>query len=257
MNPLRDKGFDSIGCAPCTRPAPDAAAGGRAATGWSAASTSSAEAGERGDGVRFPVSLEVTGRRCVVFGAGPLAQARATALLEAGASVTVIARPHEDGDLAGVFLAVAATGDPAENARIFAEAEREGVLLNAVDDPAHCHFAVPAVLRRGDLTVTVSTGGRAPGYARRLRDELSGSSAPSTARWSTSSATCGPSCGRNVRPPGWSVPLTTLISTSGRRGARRPRARPDRAGAGWAHGRGPGRCCEPPWPTTTHKEAVA
>lgn len=121
----------------------------------------------------FPVALEVAGRRCVVFGAGPIARSRAVALVEAGADVTVIARPHEDGDLAGAFLAVAATGDPAETARILAEAERERVLLNAVDDPAHCHFAVPAVLRRGDLTVTVSTGGRAPGYARRLRDELS------------------------------------------------------------------------------------
>lgn len=120
----------------------------------------------------FPVALEVAGRRCVVFGSGPIAQARATALLEAGAEVTVIARPYEDGDLADAFLAVAATGDAAETARIFAEAEREAVLLNAVDDPAHCHFAVPAVLRRGDLTVTVSTGGRAPGYAGRLRDEL-------------------------------------------------------------------------------------
>jgi siroheme synthase-like protein len=121
----------------------------------------------------FPVSLEVTGRRCVVFGSGPVARARVAALLDAGADVTAITRPHEDGDLAGVFLAVAATGDGAETARIFAEAEREGVLLNAVDDPAHCHFAVPAVLRRGDLTLTVSTGGRAPGYAGRLRDELS------------------------------------------------------------------------------------
>jgi siroheme synthase-like protein len=121
----------------------------------------------------FPVSLEVAGRRCVVFGSGPVAQARATALLDAGAVVTMIARPYEEGDLTGVFLAVAATGDAAETDRVFAEAEREGVLLNAVDDPAHCHFAVPAVLRRGDLTVTVSTGGRAPGYARRLRDELS------------------------------------------------------------------------------------
>ena len=120
----------------------------------------------------FPVSLEVAGRRCVVFGAGPVAQSRAAALLDAGAVVTVIARPHEDGDLAGAFLAVAATGDAAETARIFAEAEREGVLLNAVDDPARCHFAVPAVLRRGDLVVAVSTGGRAPGYAGRLRDEL-------------------------------------------------------------------------------------
>lgn len=121
----------------------------------------------------FPVALEVAGRRCVVFGSSPPARARAAALVDAGAVVTVIGRPHEDGDLAGAFLAVAATGDAAESARIFAEAEREGVLLNAVDDPAHCHFAVPAVLRRGDLMVTVSTGGRAPGYARRLRDELS------------------------------------------------------------------------------------
>jgi siroheme synthase-like protein len=120
----------------------------------------------------FPVSLEVAGRRCIVFGSGPMARARAAALLDAGADVTVIARPYEEGDLVGAFLAVAATGDAAQTGRIFAEAEREGVLLNAVDDPAHCHFAVPAVLRRGDLVVTVSTGGRAPGYAGRLRDEL-------------------------------------------------------------------------------------
>jgi siroheme synthase-like protein len=121
----------------------------------------------------FPVALDVTGRRCVVFGSGPVSRARVAALLEAGADETVIARPYEDGDRAGAFLAVAATGEAAEAARIFAGAEQEGVLLNAVDDPAHCHFAVPAVLRRGDLTVTVSTGGRAPGYAGRLRDELS------------------------------------------------------------------------------------
>ena len=120
----------------------------------------------------FPVSLEVAGRRCVVFGAGPVARTRVLALLDAGALVTVIDRPHEDGDLAGAFLAVAAGGDEADNARIFAEAERERVLLNAVDDPAHCHFAVPSILRRGDLRVAVSTGGRAPGYARQLRLEL-------------------------------------------------------------------------------------
>jgi siroheme synthase-like protein len=122
----------------------------------------------------FPVSLEVSRRRCVVFGTGPVARARAAALLDAGALVTVVGRPHEDGDLAGAFLAVAATGDAAEHARIFADAERHGVLLNAVDDPVHCHFAVPAVLRRGDLVVAVSTGGRAPGYAGRVRDEVAG-----------------------------------------------------------------------------------
>src|SRR6266550_671214 len=72
----------------------------------------------------FPVALEVAGRRCVVFGSGPAARARAAALTDAGAAVDVIDRPHEDGDLAGAFLAVAATGDAAETARIFAEAER-------------------------------------------------------------------------------------------------------------------------------------
>ena len=120
----------------------------------------------------YPISLEVAGRHCVVFGSGVMARARAAALLDAGAVVTVIARPYEDGDLDGAFLAVAATGDAAQTARIFAAADRDGVLLNAVDDPADCHFAVPAVLRRDDLVVTVSTGGRAPGYAGRLRDEL-------------------------------------------------------------------------------------
>jgi siroheme synthase-like protein len=120
----------------------------------------------------FPISLEVAGRPCVVFGTGDIARSRVEALLEAGAHVTVIARPHQDGDLAGVFLAVAAAGDPADNARIFAEAERERVLLNAVDDPTRCHFAMPSILRRGDLRIAVSTGGRAPGYARRLREEL-------------------------------------------------------------------------------------
>jgi precorrin-2 dehydrogenase/sirohydrochlorin ferrochelatase len=120
----------------------------------------------------FPVSLELTGRRCVVFGTGAVARARVEALLDAGALVTVIGRPHEDGDLGGAFLAIAATDSVADNSRIRAEAEREGVLLNAVDDPARCDFAVPSVLRRGDLVVTVSTGGRAPAYARRLRQEL-------------------------------------------------------------------------------------
>jgi precorrin-2 dehydrogenase / sirohydrochlorin ferrochelatase len=72
----------------------------------------------------FPVSLELTGRRCVVFGTGPVARARVEALLDAGALVTVIGRPHEDGDLAGAFLAIAATGSVTDNTRIHAEAAR-------------------------------------------------------------------------------------------------------------------------------------
>jgi siroheme synthase-like protein len=141
----------------------------------------------------YPVALEVAGRRCVVIGGAGPAEARAMALSDAGALVTVVAanpteglaeldrrglitlvrRPYAEGDLAGAFLAVAATGDGDEHARIFEEAEARRVLLNAVDDVEHCHFAVPSILRRGDLVVAVSTGGRAPAYARRLRQELS------------------------------------------------------------------------------------
>jgi siroheme synthase-like protein len=86
--------------------------------------------------------------------------------------IAVIRRPYRRGDLRGAFLAVAATGDPAVNARIFAEAERRRVLLNAVDDVGHCHFAVPSILRRGDLVVAVSTGGKSPALARRVREAL-------------------------------------------------------------------------------------
>jgi siroheme synthase-like protein len=140
----------------------------------------------------FPVALELAGRRCVVVGDDETAEARVDALLHAGARVTVVGdepgpvlreleaagrvrlrrRPYRRGDLRGAFLAVAATGDASLNARIFAEAERRRVLLNAVDDVGHCHFAVPSILRRGDLIVAVSTGGKCPGLARRLREAL-------------------------------------------------------------------------------------
>ena len=140
----------------------------------------------------YPVSLEVAGRRAVVVGGVPVAEERTRALLGAGACVTVVVerptegleelgrlgavtlvrRAYRRGDLRGAFVAVAATGDPSVNARIFAEAEKRRVLLNAVDDVGHCHFAVPSILRRGDLIVAVSTGGKCPGLARRLRERL-------------------------------------------------------------------------------------
>jgi uroporphyrin-III C-methyltransferase/precorrin-2 dehydrogenase/sirohydrochlorin ferrochelatase len=142
---------------------------------------------------RYPVTLDLDGRRCVVIGGGTVAAHKARGLLEAGAVVAVVAeRPAEDleqlagdarvelsrrryvyGDLEGAFLAVAATDDPTVNAEVFKEADERGVLLNAVDDAEHCHFAVPSVLRRGDLTVAISTAGKAPALSKRLRAELS------------------------------------------------------------------------------------
>jgi uroporphyrin-III C-methyltransferase/precorrin-2 dehydrogenase/sirohydrochlorin ferrochelatase len=139
----------------------------------------------------FPLALEVTGRRCAVIGGGPVAEAKVRALLDAGAAVVVIAaeaeaglvelarrgeielieREYRRGDLAGALL-VFATGDRAQNGAVFSEAEGEGVLCNAHQDSAHCHFASPTVTRRGDLVVAVSTGGRAPTLASHVRDAL-------------------------------------------------------------------------------------
>ncbi len=121
----------------------------------------------------YPVALELAGRRCVVVGQGPLAAEKVKGLLEAGATVAVIAPPaYRRGDLAGAFLVIAATGDPSVNRAVFAEAEAERVLCNAVDDVEHCHFAAPAVLRRGHLVVAISTGGRSPALAKQLRAGL-------------------------------------------------------------------------------------
>ena len=139
----------------------------------------------------LPLALEVTGRRCVVVGGGPVAEGKVRALLDAGAAVVVVAedataglaelarrgevelieRSYRRGDLVGARLVFAA-GDRSINADVFAEAEAEGVLCNAHQDSAHCHFASPTVTRRGDLVVAVSTGGRAPTLAGYVRDAL-------------------------------------------------------------------------------------
>src|SRR5581483_9376925 len=130
---------------------------------------------------RYPVALELSGRRCVVTGGGREAEGKARALLEAEADVVVIAPRISDGladllrrgDLADAFLVIAADSDRATRAAVFAEAEAERVLCNAVDDVEHCHFAVPSIVRRGELLLAISTGGRAPALARRLRRRLS------------------------------------------------------------------------------------
>ena len=117
----------------------------------------------------YPIALELTGRRCVVVGSDAIASTKAQGLREAGADVTVLA-DFRPGDLAGAFLVVSC--DPAHHAAVYAEADAGGVLCNAVDDVPHSHFAAPSVVRRGDLVLTVSTGGRSPALAKRLRRRL-------------------------------------------------------------------------------------
>lgn len=140
----------------------------------------------------YPVLLDLAGRPCVVVGGGAVAEGKVPSLVAAGARVTVIApaltaalaaqhragrfthlaREYRPGDLAGAFLVIGAAGDPAVNRAVHAEATGRGALINVVDDPPHCGFILPSVLRRGDLVVAVSTSGSAPALAVRLRERL-------------------------------------------------------------------------------------
>jgi len=150
----------------------------------------------------YPVFLNLRGRRAVVIGGGAVAEQKVLGLLAAGAHVTVVSpettprlaelaaaggidlrrRPYRSGDLAGAWLAIAGTDDRAANAQVWAEAEREGVLLNAVDDLDHCSFIAPAIHREGDITIAVSTSGKSPALAARLRQRVARLVGPAEAR---------------------------------------------------------------------------
>jgi precorrin-2 dehydrogenase/sirohydrochlorin ferrochelatase len=140
----------------------------------------------------FPLFLKLEGRPALVVGAGRVGEAKIWGLLRAGARVRVVApsatarvrawagagrivwtsRPFAAGDLRGVFLAVVATPSTHLNDRVAVLARRRRVLVNVVDDPGRCDFYYPAVVRRGPLTLAISTEGRSPAFARRLRRHL-------------------------------------------------------------------------------------
>lgn len=121
----------------------------------------------------FPVSLDVTGRRCVVAGGGPLARSKAADLAAAGADVVEVAVGSWSDDLLdGAFLVVVSREDATDAAAVYAAGRARGVLVNVLDDVDHCDFAFPAMVRRGDLRVAISTAGRAPAVAGRLRRHL-------------------------------------------------------------------------------------
>jgi uroporphyrin-III C-methyltransferase/precorrin-2 dehydrogenase/sirohydrochlorin ferrochelatase len=141
----------------------------------------------------YPITLNLEGRLCVVIGGGQETEQKVRGLLDGKAKVRVfetqpsggleqlreageielVARAYVYGDLAGAFLAISASGDARINELAYREANDRGVLFNAVDDVAHCHFAAPAVIRRGDFTLTISTAGKAPALAKRVRIDLS------------------------------------------------------------------------------------
>jgi precorrin-2 dehydrogenase/sirohydrochlorin ferrochelatase len=136
----------------------------------------------------YPVDLVVTGKAALVVGGGPVAAGKVRGLVEAGAEVTVVApevvdaiaelgvavqrRRYEAGEAAGYRLVVTATGDAAVDQQVFDDADAAGVWVNSADDPARCTFTLPARVRRGDLVVAISTGGRSPALARWVREQL-------------------------------------------------------------------------------------
>lgn len=143
----------------------------------------------------YPVNLVVDGRPCLVVGGGRVAAGKVRGLLEAGARVTVVApeidpaiaalegvaierRAYRRGDVAGYRFAVAATGDPRINQAVYDDGETAGVWVNAADDPARCSAILPARIRQGRLTVTISTGGHSPAVASWLRERLAAELGP-------------------------------------------------------------------------------
>lgn len=137
----------------------------------------------------YSISLQLKDRLCVVIGGGPVAIRKVRGLLEAGARVRLVApepaamaelspaleviqRPYLAGDLEGACLAFAATSNRQVNAAVVREGRQRGVLVNVADAPETGDFSVPALLRRGELTVAVSTAGGSPALAALLRDRL-------------------------------------------------------------------------------------
>jgi siroheme synthase-like protein len=150
----------------------------------------------------YPVFLNLSGRLCVVVGGGLIAQRKAASLLSCKAKVTVIsplatarirrwgasgrlrylARSFRPGDLSGAWLACAATSDQSANEAVFAAAQQRRVFANIVDQSALCSFIAPSVFSRGSVSVAISTGGRSPALAKKLRKELRAAVGPEYAR---------------------------------------------------------------------------
>ena len=151
----------------------------------------------------FPMFVKLEGKRCLVVGAGRVGEPKIVGLIDTGARVHVIALEASDavkawaqagkirlelrafsvGDLDGTLLAVVATASRALNGSIYREAQRRGVLCNVVDDPEYCDFYYPAVVRRGDLQIAISTNGQSPSLAQKLRQQLERQFGPGYARW--------------------------------------------------------------------------
>lgn len=140
----------------------------------------------------FPAFLDLHGKKCIVVGGGKVSLRKIKMLLDCGAKVTVISptlhpdltqlvnkkalhgisRKYELGDLEDAVIVIAATDVKEINEQVAEEAKRLGVFVNVIDDPDSSNIITPSFFRRGDLTVAISTAGRSPALARKLRTKL-------------------------------------------------------------------------------------
>src|ERR1700686_5764777 len=140
----------------------------------------------------FPMFMKLAGKQCLVVGAGKIGEPKIGGLIDTGARIHVVAIAASDqvrewanagkielelrafslSDLDDKFLAVVATASRSLNERIYLEAQQRGVLCNVVDVPDLCDFFYPAVVRRGDLQIAISTAGQSPSLAQKLRQQL-------------------------------------------------------------------------------------
>jgi precorrin-2 dehydrogenase/sirohydrochlorin ferrochelatase len=140
----------------------------------------------------YPVHLDIQNRNCLVVGGGGVGTRKVVTLLDCGALVTVISpvvshqlrdfaksgliklrqRPYQSGDLDGMFLVIGATDDEGLNRRISSDAEHRNTLCNIADRPEVCNFILPSIVQRDDLVITISTSGKSPALAKKLRKTL-------------------------------------------------------------------------------------
>src|SRR3984957_14203281 len=151
----------------------------------------------------FPAFLKLHSRRVLVVGGGSIAAQKIPGLLEAGAQVHVVSpklapqltewvrnqqitwspNPFKPAVLDGAFLVIAATSIRDLNAQVYKEADQRNILCNAVDDIDHCHFYYGSIVQRGDLQIAISTNGKSPALAQRLRRELEDQFGPEYESW--------------------------------------------------------------------------
>lgn len=153
----------------------------------------------------YPIFLDIKNRSCLVVGGGVVGRRKVITLVACGARVTVVA-PDADGklldlaaegtielrkkiyqseDLNNMFLVIGATSDAQLNLQIKADADRQGKLCNIADRPEACHFILPSVVERGDLVIAISTSGKSPAVAKRIRESLESTFGPEYADFLT------------------------------------------------------------------------